>query len=110
MEMYDVIADEVLRQCDPQDGLVDSIISDPKRCDFRIEALLCGGPDVNSSACLNPDQLDTLYKIYNDWVEANQMFEFPHLELGSEQQWSVVVADIGGAPKGWESLIVSWMG
>lgn len=96
--MFDVIADEVVRQCDPQDGVVDSIVSDPRRCDFRIEALLCGSPDVNVSACLVPDQLDTLYKIYNDWVEANQTFEFPHLELGSEQQWSALIGDAGNAP------------
>jgi feruloyl esterase len=89
--LFNVIADEVLRQCDPQDGLVDGIISDPRRCDFRIEALLCGSPDVNASTCLTPPQLDTLYKIYNDWVEANQTFEFPNLELGSEQQWPVLL-------------------
>lgn len=27
----------------------------------------------------------------NDWVEANQTFIFPHLEVGSEAQWNVLV-------------------
>jgi feruloyl esterase len=87
-ELFQVIGDEVLKQCDPQDGLADSIISDPARCDFRPEALLCGSNVTNATAsgCLTSAQIDTLYHLYNDWVEANQTFIFPHFELGSEAQ------------------------
>lgn len=45
--LFSVIAAEVLKQCDPQDGLTDSIVSDPDGCNFYPEALLCA-PDVKT--------------------------------------------------------------
>ncbi|TGO49585.1 hypothetical protein BOTNAR_0426g00010 [Botryotinia narcissicola] len=33
--MFSIIGEEVLRQCNPQDGLADSIISDPLGCNFN---------------------------------------------------------------------------
>ena len=90
--LFSVIGAEVLKQCDGQDGVKDNIISDPMSCNFRPETLLCAGNVTNSTAagCLTNPQIDTLYHIYNDWVEANQTLVFPHLQLGSEAQWVVL--------------------
>ncbi|KIK57117.1 hypothetical protein GYMLUDRAFT_229814 [Collybiopsis luxurians FD-317 M1] len=90
-DLFDVIADEVLKQCDPQDGVTDTIISDSRACIFRPETLLC--VSSNTTDCLTSPQLDTLYHIYNDWVENNQTFVFPHFELGTEQYWSSGIGD-----------------
>ena len=79
------IAAEVMRQCDPQDGVMDGIISDPYGCDFYPETLACTKTS-KVGTCLTPPQLDTLYHIYNDYVETNQTFVFPHYTLGSEMQ------------------------
>lgn len=87
-----LLADEVLKQCDPQDGVADNIIQDPTRCRFTPETLLCG-PAPNASVCLTPAQIQTVYQLYNDWVEANQTFVFPHFQLGSEAQWDLLVLD-----------------
>ncbi|MCJ1414123.1 hypothetical protein MMC32_000448 [Xylographa parallela] len=95
VSLFPVISAEVFRQCDGLDGLVDGIIVDPRRCDFYYEALLCT-PTSNASACLTSPQIDTLYHIYNDYVDTNQTFVFPHLELGSEAQWPVLLG--GSAP------------
>ncbi|KAK5712338.1 hypothetical protein LTR15_011918 [Elasticomyces elasticus] len=96
VSLFGVVGAEVLKQCDPQDGLVDTIVSDPEGCNFVPEALLCGANVTNQTAagCLTVPQIETLYKIYNDYVEANQTFVFPHLELGSEAQWPFL---LGGA-------------
>jgi feruloyl esterase len=48
--LFPIIGDEVLRQCDAQDGLADNIISDPARCDFHPETLLCG-PNAKEYNC-----------------------------------------------------------
>jgi feruloyl esterase len=87
--LFTTIGDEVMKQCDPQDGLIDNIISDPGRCRFRPEALLCTPSSAQS--CLTPAQLGTLDHLYNDWVEANQTFIFPRQELGSEFQWPMEI-------------------
>lgn len=72
--LFDSIGAEVLKQCDPQDGLVDHIISDPERCNFYPEALLCTPNVTNQTAegCLKPAQIETLYRIYNDYTASNQ--------------------------------------
>ncbi|KAK5633597.1 hypothetical protein RRF57_009311 [Xylaria bambusicola] len=80
--LFSTITAEMKRQCDPQDGLVDNIISDPYGCNFHFEALLC--TSANSTACLTPAQLATLYKFYSDWVDTNQEFVFPGISLGTD--------------------------
>ncbi|KIX92245.1 uncharacterized protein Z520_11991 [Fonsecaea multimorphosa CBS 102226] len=95
--LFPVIGAEVLRQCDPQDGFTDGIISDPEGCNFVPERLLCT-PTSNKSACLTGPQLDTLYHIYNDWWETNQTFVFPHYELGSEAQYGFLLNTDSGTP------------
>ncbi|PYI05207.1 feruloyl esterase B precursor [Aspergillus sclerotiicarbonarius CBS 121057] len=90
-ELLEFVANETLKQCvDPQDGVTDNIISDPRRCDLNLEAMLCNSnftSAASNSYCLNSAQIDTLYHYYNDWVEADQTFIFPHYEIGSETGW-----------------------
>ncbi|MCJ1259036.1 hypothetical protein MMC24_006871 [Lignoscripta atroalba] len=87
--LFPIISAEVFRQCDGTDGLVDGIITNPRTCDFYYEALLCNS--ANTTNCLTAPQLDTLYNIYHDYVDVNQTFVFPHLELGSEAQWPILL-------------------
>lgn len=96
--LFPIIGAETLKQCDGSDGVIGTIISDPSRCNFDIEALLCpdGVQNQTAAGCLTSPQLDTLYKIYNDYVDTNQTFVFPHLEVGSEAQWPVLLG--GDAP------------
>ena len=87
--LFPAIGAEVLKQCDPQDGMKDNTISDPVGCNFRTEELLCAGNVTNatSTGCLTSPQISTLYKIYTDSIGDNQTFIFPHLYPGSEGQW-----------------------
>lgn len=87
--LFPTIAREVLKQCDPQDGLVDSIISDPVHCKFHPEELLCGSnsPNKTQSNCLTRPQLSTLSRIYNESWSDDGVFSFPGLFLGTEAQW-----------------------
>ncbi|KAF2728209.1 feruloyl esterase B precursor [Polyplosphaeria fusca] len=93
--MFPVIGAEVLKQCDPQDGLTDNIISNPSGCNFRPEELLCAPNVINSTlaGCLTSPQIATLYNIYSDSIGDNQTFLFPHLSLGSEFQWLLLSDD-----------------
>lgn len=85
-ELFSIIGDEAIRQCDPQDGLIDSIISDPLGCNFDYLPLLCTANKTES--CLSAPQLETLHKIYSDWVETNQSFVYTHALYGSEAMWN----------------------
>ncbi|PSS27081.1 hypothetical protein M430DRAFT_31964 [Amorphotheca resinae ATCC 22711] len=103
--LFPVIEKEVMKQCDPQDGLVDGIISDPLGCDFMPEALLCR-PGSDKTSCLTAPQIGTVYKIYNDWIETNNTFVFPHFFLGSEAEYTALTNTDSGVPA---PLGTSWI-
>jgi hypothetical protein len=47
----------VYAACDALDGLADGIINDPRRCDFKATANICGNPGAPASPnCLSPAQ------------------------------------------------------
>ncbi|GAB7365183.1 hypothetical protein MBLNU230_g6269t2 [Neophaeotheca triangularis] len=99
-EAFETIGDEVMKQCDPQDGLVDNIISNPRGCNFDAKKLLCA-PNVKDQAaarCLKAPQLETLQKIYSDYLDPSGKLIFPHIEMGSEAQWSVLLGGTNGKP------------
>ncbi|PCH05239.1 Tannase/feruloyl esterase [Penicillium occitanis (nom. inval.)] len=101
--LFSWIEAQIIEQCDPQDGLKDTVISSPQQCELNLEALLCQGPKTSGSAnCLDPAQLETLYNIYSDYVDTNQTFVFPHLLPGSESQWSVLVNNGSNNPLGYD--------
>jgi feruloyl esterase len=96
--MFPIIEAEVARQCDPQDGVTDGIISDPRVCRFRPETMLCGAGVIID--CLTMPQIQTLNHLYNDWVEANHSFIFPRQEYGSEWQWPMEIGNSEPASMG----------
>ena len=98
--LISTIAAEVIRQCDDVDGLKDGIITNPYACNFRPEALLCGSSSTNASTCLSSDQISTLYKLHNDWVDVNQTFVFPALTYSSEAQWNMAIISEEANPGG----------
>lgn len=80
--LFPAIVAEMQKQCDPQDGVTDGIISDPFACNFNYEALLC--TSGNATDCLTSAQLQTVYEFYSDWVDVNQTFVFPGATLGTD--------------------------
>jgi feruloyl esterase len=86
---FPLIAKKVLEQCDPQDGLLDTVISDPVGCVFQPEQLHCPTNVTNSTSadCLTSAQISTLYKIYNGSWSEDEALTFPPLYLGAEAQW-----------------------
>ncbi|CDO74946.1 hypothetical protein BN946_scf184945.g18 [Trametes cinnabarina] len=81
-----VIAPEVMRQCDELDGLKDGIINDPRICSFRPETLTCR-PGQNTSTCLTKDQISALHRIYADYYEADQTYVFGGYYPGGETEY-----------------------
>ena len=89
-----LIHDEVLRQCDGLDGVIDGIIEVPDRCYFNPKTLLC--PPGNSTACLNAQQVQQLEQIYAPYTYPNGTLIFPRMNPGNEV--FAVLKFFAGAP------------
>jgi feruloyl esterase len=57
-----LLAAAVLHECDGKDGLMDGLISDPRRCRFDPKTLQC--PAGDAPTCLTAGQVETVTRIY----------------------------------------------
>ncbi|KAF5868762.1 putative feruloyl esterase b precursor protein [Botrytis fragariae] len=86
------LADEVIGQCDAQDGVTDGIVIDPLACKFNASRLLCPPGVANTATCLNSEQIATFNKPHSDWIEADSSYSLPShwaymLSLGPDWTW-----------------------
>ncbi|KAJ4382490.1 hypothetical protein N0V85_008590, partial [Neurospora sp. IMI 360204] len=101
--LLQVVADEVVHQCDLADGVEDGIISRPDLCTFNPSLLLCPSnytaPINGTASCLTQPQIDTLEKVYSPhYHEATGELIYPGLTLGSEAQWFTIIGNTNGTP------------
>lgn len=57
----------VMATCDPDDGLVDGVISDEAGCDFDPEVLLCPEGTAPGATCLSREQIDAVSDVSSAW-------------------------------------------
>lgn len=81
-EEWPLISQEILKQCDGIDYVVDGVITDPNLCDFDPGALMTSG-------VLNATQVDVIRQIYSPTLDAQGEFLFPQYDLAAEAdgQW-----------------------
>ncbi|GLB45758.1 putative tannase and feruloyl esterase [Lyophyllum shimeji] len=80
--LWNLVAAEVLKQCDELDGVKDGIITEPDACAFRPEAIQCMGK--NTTDCLSKPQVDALRKIYSPLYGSDGKLLYPRYEPGME--------------------------
>ncbi|KAF2101984.1 tannase and feruloyl esterase [Rhizodiscina lignyota] len=81
-DLWAIIHQEILNQCDTLDHVEDGIIEDPSLCIFRPEALLCS--NAKKSNCLNPAQVDIVNRIYSPLYGSDGKLIFPAMQPGNE--------------------------
>jgi feruloyl esterase len=82
-ETLAAIAKGVVSQCDAADGLVDSLVDNPRSCAFDPKKLVCSGAD--SPACLTPAQVQTYEQILMGPRRSNGAPLFPGFPPGAEE-------------------------
>jgi Tannase and feruloyl esterase len=88
IEKVELLSKATLEACDATDGLKDGLISDPSKCRFKPETLLCKGAD--GPTCLNAKQLDVVQQIYNGAKLPNgdtYAYGFPFGHEGGPSGW-----------------------
>jgi feruloyl esterase len=98
-----LVAERVLEQCDPVDGLRDGLIDDPRQCSFDVarDVPSCSAGNEASAACLTPGEASAVQKVY-DGPQSGGKTIFPGFMLGSE---AVVTRPDGTSGSGWLNLI-----
>jgi Tannase and feruloyl esterase len=82
--LWPIISQEILKQCDGLDGVMDGIITDPDLCTFRPEALLCSSPTSNTSQCVTAPQVAALRNIYQPIFGTEGQLLYPRYDPGAE--------------------------
>jgi feruloyl esterase len=62
-EKVELLSNATLAACDATDGLKDGLVTDPRRCTFKPETLVCAGADGPN--CLTAKQWETVRRIYS---------------------------------------------
>ncbi len=75
----------VLDACDAKDGVVDGVLTDPRRCHFDPKTIQCSGADAPS--CLTAAQVHTVEQIYDGPKYNDGKPIFPGYQRGSELLW-----------------------
>src|SRR5262245_19922849 len=68
-EKVEMLSKATLDACDAADGLKDGLVSEPNKCQFKPETLLCKSGD--GPTCLTAKQLDVVQQIYKGAKLAN---------------------------------------
>ncbi len=69
--------------CDSDDGVVDSIINDPRTCKFSAAANICGEPTAPATNCLTPEEAAAIDLIWDGPRNAYGLKIFPGLPIGA---------------------------
>lgn len=77
-----LIHDEILKQCDGIDGVIDGILEHPELCNFRPEALACVDDIVTD--CLTTVQVEIVRKIFSPLYGEDNNLMYPAMQPGSE--------------------------
>lgn len=101
---YAKIGALVMDQCDGLDGVEDGYITNPTLCKPDLSSLSCVMPYANQSACLLPEQIETLYTIWGTFVTQTDAgfpkdtFIFPGFMPGAEGSPQFLVTGVPFGP------------
>jgi feruloyl esterase len=102
------LSQAVLKKCDRLDGVADSVISEPQRCDFDPETVSCArspGP-----GCLTPEQVTAVKRAYlGPPPPAGSAADRRGLPLGSESIWIDRYVSRDGTPTSMWDFMMNWL-
>ncbi|KAH7038404.1 Tannase/feruloyl esterase [Microdochium trichocladiopsis] len=83
-EQWRAIVAHQIALFDPLDGLADGIIDDPARFRYDPALAACGGTALNSSLCLEPDQVAAVRAAYEPLTDGSGAIVYPGFSVGAD--------------------------
>ncbi|KAJ5290908.1 hypothetical protein N7478_000159 [Penicillium angulare] len=81
---WQIVHDEILRQCDTIDGAKDNIIEDPDLCNPILDTLICPRNATKSSKCLSGAQVRAADQVLSPLYGVNGELLYRRMQPGSE--------------------------
>nr|ADI23194.1 hypothetical protein [uncultured Gemmatimonadales bacterium HF0770_11C06] len=91
VKKLELLAGEVLKACDRNDGVNDGVVDDPSTCDFDPPRDLAGyrcPEDVDGESCFTTAQLQTIQDFYTGPRDSQGRGIYAGKPVGSERQWA----------------------
>lgn len=100
-----------LADCDPVDGIVDSMIQETRRCDYDASQAVCGQPDASADAalCLTPAEASVVNAIWDGPRTAEGRRLWPGWERGTQNVVGLTPAATGGPSLFGEQINRYWV-
>ncbi|KAF2187891.1 tannase and feruloyl esterase [Zopfia rhizophila CBS 207.26] len=84
LNMWTVIHEDILKQCDELDGLSDGILESPDLCKYNPDGLICAPGRANTTDCLTLTQARTVRSIFSPLLGVDGSLVYPRMQPGSE--------------------------
>ncbi|OAL51976.1 tannase and feruloyl esterase [Pyrenochaeta sp. DS3sAY3a] len=107
LNLWPVVHQDVLRQCDELDGAKDGILESPDLCQYNPSDLLCA-PGQNTSTCLTALQVETVRKVFSPINDTAGNLVYPRLQPGAEATeapFAMLNGQVFGAADWWKYAI-----
>ncbi|KAI7788166.1 tannase and feruloyl esterase [Diaporthe eres] len=95
--VWDLVVEDVLKQCDGLDGFTDGVIEDPDLCDYRPEALICADKEGN---CLTGAQAQIVRAVFEP-VYVDGTLVYPRLQPGANSTSRFFTGEPHPYPNDW---------
>ena len=107
----ELIHESVLVDCDGMDGLVDGIVSLPRKCHPDLEGLVCVGNRTANGTCISQMAFEAAKKVYSGPVLLTGHKQVPEgLLPGSEVAWKgTYIPSTTGQPSSWYTFAKSFL-
>lgn len=89
LDMWPIIHEDILKQCDDLDGARDGILESPDLCNYNPSSLICASNTTNSTSCLTATQAQTVRSIFSPLLDPDGSLVYPGMQPGSETTGAV---------------------
>ena len=94
-ELWAIVIQDVMRQCDWLDGYEDGILEHTELCNYRPEGLLCGSN--KTEGCLTGAQADTVRALYSPLYDAEGNMIYSRMQPGTDSSGILWAGSLEGS-------------
>ncbi|CAG9989270.1 unnamed protein product [Clonostachys byssicola] len=81
-----LVGEDMIKQCDKLDGVLDGILEDPELCQYRPESLICA--KNQTTGCLTGAQVETVRSVFSPTYGPDGKFIYPRIQPAKDMPYA----------------------